>query len=74
MRRPLPAVLAILLELEAILELLLVLVGMIIDATADRAFKLDEVFLGHNNCERMPSTLRASGDSEWAECGADSRA
>jgi hypothetical protein len=44
-RSALFAVFAKLCQFEAILELLLVLIRMIIDATADRAFKFDEIFL-----------------------------
>ncbi len=43
--RALSAMLTVLLEFKTILELLLVLIRMIIDATADRAFKFDEIFL-----------------------------
>lgn len=45
MVNPLLTKFAELLEFEAVLEALLVLLGMIIDATASRAFKFDEIFL-----------------------------
>lgn len=45
MRCALLAMLAELRDLKTSLEFLLILRGMIIDATADRAFKLDEIIL-----------------------------
>ena len=45
MRRALLTVLTELHKFKTVLQFLLVLIGMIIDATADRAFQFDEIIL-----------------------------
>ncbi len=47
-RRLLLAVLAELLQLEALLSNFLVLIGLIIQIMADRAFHVDKMILGHS--------------------------
>ena len=55
------ALLAELLELQAILERFFILVGVVVDHFAHRTLQLDHVVLGHSVACEWPQCIRAPG-------------